>query len=177
MPSVRFTKEDLACAEVISQVDQKFVACIVQGSGGTSDFNPFGEPAWQYRQDKRYHMRTLVLLDQHAADERVRVEHYLREICLGFLHHSKGKCAPVRTLKPPTLVLLTAAEVRLLSCSPEAQHALSGWGITLHIPAGGEEPQTLGRPELPSYKQVFIDAIPEVIADKVRNNPPSNFRA
>jgi DNA mismatch repair protein MLH3 len=52
----RFSKEELGNARIIGQVDCKFVACTLPG-----DSTDEGEPV-------------LVLIDQHAADERVRVE-------------------------------------------------------------------------------------------------------
>ncbi|KAH8830346.1 hypothetical protein DL96DRAFT_1592536 [Flagelloscypha sp. PMI_526] len=48
----------------IGQVDNKFIACMLA--------DPTGQ-------------QNLVLVDQHAADERVRVEKYLKKLCSGFL--------------------------------------------------------------------------------------------
>ena len=61
----KFSKEGLGTARVIGQVDCKFVACTLPG-----DSTGQREPV-------------LVLTDQHAADERVRVERFLKELCHG----------------------------------------------------------------------------------------------
>ncbi|KAG8906130.1 DNA mismatch repair protein [Tulasnella sp. 403] len=65
----RFTRQDLRGLKVLCQVDRKFIACIV----------------------KLDHQRdTLVLIDQHAADERVRVERFLRAFSTQFLDDSSN---------------------------------------------------------------------------------------
>lgn len=56
----RVSTHDLACARVLGQVDQKFILALVP----THDSGD-----------------NLVLIDQHAADERVKVEELYRELC------------------------------------------------------------------------------------------------
>ena len=64
----RLRRSDLATAEVIGQVDNKFILISMDS---TSTSGKTGYPP----------IRRLVLVDQHAADERCRVEQLLQEIC------------------------------------------------------------------------------------------------
>ena len=65
--SARLSKEGLRNAVVISQVDQKFILIQMRGTSTASQTLPAAE--------------VLVLVDQHAADERIHVEKLLAELC------------------------------------------------------------------------------------------------
>ena len=78
---------------IIGQVNEKFVACIVNGG---ADGVAMGSGSG-----------TLVLVDQHAADERIRVEQFLSEICQGFLQHGFSGRVETLELNPAVLILLT----------------------------------------------------------------------
>lgn len=161
--SVRFSKEDLQRAKVLNQVDTKFIACLIESS--TASLGQGGDDACEASPIK-HGGPTLILIDQHAADERVRVERYLREVCTGFLRHSDGQGVKTAQLNPPKPVLLTAHEVRRLQRSTETRDVFGKWGI--HF---GELPQEdrvgLNPAEVPVYVQVEVRAVPEVVADKV----------
>ncbi|KAJ6572598.1 hypothetical protein B0H10DRAFT_2237504 [Mycena sp. CBHHK59/15] len=142
----RFTKADLESARVLSQVDRKFVAC---GVG-----------------------RALVLIDQHAADERVRVERFLRELCLGYLAIASSSGASglrLRVLSPAVPVLLSRREERQLR-DPGVRCAFTNWGFRF----GEDEAQAQGAVEggvdagsASGYGQVFVESVPEVVGDKL----------
>lgn len=149
--SIQFPKEALQHARVINQVDNKFIACVVEDTSSS------------VRQTS-----TLVLIDQHAADERVRVERYLQEICLGYLCHSNNGVKK-RKLDRPASVLLTTHEVQRLQESAAIREAFSRWGIIF-----GDlslSPNTVwGEDQQHLYTQVEIHTIPEVVADKVNHD-------
>ncbi len=86
-----FSKESLANARIIEQVDRKFIACLV--SRETLDESRYGS------EDED---AIFVLVDQHAADERIRVERFLRELCVGFLDRDEVGVGR-RLLNPPDL--------------------------------------------------------------------------
>ncbi|KAL0067684.1 DNA mismatch repair protein [Marasmius tenuissimus] len=158
-----FTRENLHEAVVISQVDRKFVACVL--SGGEEETEDTGRT-------------TLVLIDQHAADERVRVELFLRDLCLGFLRNidagpgERDNAVETRHLTPQVLILLTRPEVRRLLSSQEVRDLFWSWGISFSKPqiealdhgeaAGGVDGDDSG-----SYAQIAVEYIPEIVADKL----------
>ncbi|ESK95055.1 mismatch repair-related protein [Moniliophthora roreri MCA 2997] len=161
----RFTRADIKDAVVISQVDRKFVACVFGDGGPLKDgISKNG--------------RSLVLIDQHAADERIRVELFLKELCLGFLRNkltgqAEENAIELRHLTPPRLILLTRLEIRRLADSQEIQDALWSWGFCF---AGSPQITGLDHGELVegvdgdnsgSYAQIAVQSIPEVVADKL----------
>ncbi|KIY49467.1 hypothetical protein FISHEDRAFT_65439 [Fistulina hepatica ATCC 64428] len=113
--SYQFQRAALAGAHILGQVDRKFIACIMnEEEGGRS---------------------ALVLIDQHAADERVRVERFLRELCCGFLEARRGHRGERSTrikkamLSPPLPVLLTRQEALRLKVSEGVRLAFEWWGV------------------------------------------------
>jgi DNA mismatch repair protein MLH3 len=161
--SRRFHKSDLRNAQVVNQVDRKFIACLIDKTG---DDGKSGE-------SKVVGSRALVLVDQHAADERVRVERFLKELCSGFLRHRHGT-GGVRTrdLSPSLPVLLTRREALHLTGSCSFRQAFESWGFRF-----GDFPQLEGTPygseegadnsSSSGYVQVLVHSIPEVVSDKV----------
>ncbi|KAJ7572555.1 hypothetical protein C8J56DRAFT_989423 [Mycena floridula] len=150
--SDRFGKSDLSNCSVISQVDKKFIACLVQ--------RPTIPPS-------------LILIDQHAADERVRVERFLKQICFGFLHNSeRASCnqssVELRDLSPPIPILLTKPEVIRLAVSKEVRRAFWNWGFCFSDLSGAAEHigDEIGDNES-GYFQVSVEKIPEVVGDKL----------
>lgn len=131
----------------MGQVDGKFVACLIK--------------------DNAIGATTLVLVDQHAADERIRVERFLNELCQGFLDPVLSNGVERRELQPAIPILLTRLETRALAGSKEYRHAFERWGIQFapipNVPAVEED----GSGD--EYLQVFVQTIPDVVSDKVRS--------
>ncbi|KAF9238762.1 hypothetical protein BU15DRAFT_88220 [Melanogaster broomeanus] len=148
--TVYFRKEDLQKARVISQVDRKFIACLVDGL--PTDGN------------------TLILIDQHAADERVRVERFLKTICCGFLCHQEGSgTVETKRLSPPVPVLLTQREASRLSEVLAYQKSFESWGFQF---SGLQDVRVTRELETEpdgdaGYTQIFVSAIPEVVGQKL----------
>lgn len=65
--STRLSKQALCNAEVISQVDKKFILVIMAGISADGNTRSAAD--------------TMVLIDQHAADERIQVEVLLDSLC------------------------------------------------------------------------------------------------
>jgi len=158
----RFHKLDLRNAQVINQVDRKFIACLIDQAGNSESSGCNCDHAVS---------RALVLIDQHAADERVRVERFLKELCSGFLRHERGTRGgvPTKELSPPLPVLLTRHEALRLKSSIEVRQAFESWGfrfgdfshVTLDDPEEGTDNGCTG------YAQVSVCSIPEVVGDKL----------
>ncbi|OJT05361.1 DNA mismatch repair protein MutL [Trametes pubescens] len=179
----RFTASDLRRARVLGQVDRKFVACIIHTAQAAGEEGE-GEGD-EYREDGigSGGERALVLIDQHAADERVRVERFLRELCApssrgGALSEVGARCSGgnggggggvrTRVLVPPVNVLLTQVEARAVAKTPDVRSAFARWGVTFasspsvqqDIPGEFQEGET-------AYVQVTVATVPEVVADKL----------
>ncbi|KAL1735871.1 hypothetical protein EV714DRAFT_267417 [Schizophyllum commune] len=160
----QFNTDDLRRARVIAQVDCKFIACMMQPA------------AAQYGDDNPEIQRGrsgLVLIDQHAADERVRVERYMRELCTGFTNARAGlQGVRCRALDPPKAILLTRKERQQLYVE-ENRRAFGWWGFRF---ADEGEDALRGAPEGEmdeagrggsAYAQVEVVFVPEMIAEKL----------
>ncbi|KAF9139379.1 DNA mismatch repair protein [Linnemannia schmuckeri] len=132
--SLQLTKAGLQGAKVISQLDSKFILCIVENFS----------PTMAAQDDQKQHMqhgsvnKVLVVIDQHAADERVRVERLMKEMCAcsysargrqddygtTIITHSLDSMAMI----PPPTITLTRREWDLAEQSTEWLHR---WGIVL----------------------------------------------
>lgn len=142
--SITLTNEDLAAAEVLGQVDCKFVACITAKKPELDS--------------------VLVLIDQHAMDERIRVEKLLAEFFSGAAERSRTKSTsqfevPVYQLDPPTRVLMTRNEMARLG-QDSIRQELSRWGfdyLVLEGPSDGDE----------GYGQVEIEQVPKILRSRL----------
>lgn len=130
--SAKLSKQELRAAKVISQVDKKFILISTNKSTNNMD----GEDA-----------KLLVLVDQHAADERVRIEDLLADL----------KASPM-LLPKPLIFDIQAREHPLLSRLAPSFAAL---GIVYDVspPAGS-----------PKCK-ILVKALPAAIAERCRLEP------
>jgi DNA mismatch repair protein MLH3 len=168
--SHRFRKSDIQRARIISQVDRKFIACLFENQLGIDD-ELWGQGGHHSHIDSY----ALVLIDQHAADERVRVECFLKELCLGFLHgqdkEDSTNGVKVRPLSPPSPVLLTLHEAQQLKGSTHIQAIFKNWGFHFadlsNVRCRDTEDLHGNDSGNPVYTQVFVLGIPEIVGDKV----------
>ena len=159
-PSNRFSRDDLKEAVVINQVDLKFIACLFPSDQIADDlgYGPGESP--------QVSSRTLVLVDQHAADERVRVEWLQREICLGYLQSDDGTGVERTILDPPVPILLTRHEKSILQRSGHIRDLLASWGVEFApIKDTREEDSRFNDDN--SYSQVMVTNIPEMVGHRV----------
>lgn len=146
-----FSKRSLANAQVLRQVDSKFIACLL-------DTYIDGEESTE--EDSR----TLVLIDQHAADERIRVERFLKAMCLGYLDRHRGGSVERRTLDKPVSVTLTKFERDRLVRSGYMKESFENWSFVLSVE---QPPDNLTESDA-ACAVVNFKTVPEVVADKVR---------
>lgn len=139
---------------VINQLDRKFILCAVDEIKGSDD----------KRQESDNPRRMLVLVDQHAASERVRVEGFLKTLCHNFLDfEGNGSQSPDRVeLNPPRVILLSRKEASKLRRS---QSILERWCLELSWPRSKSCDQSIDQDE---YEQFLVHSVPRVVSEKVR---------
>ncbi|XP_036446945.1 DNA mismatch repair protein Mlh3 isoform X2 [Colossoma macropomum] len=99
----RFTKDMIHSMKVIHQVDKKFLACLLNTTGqNTNETTESGG-------------NLLVLVDQHAAHERVRLEGLLTESYEDDPDTPGKKRLCSSSVSPPLEISVTEEEMRLLS--------------------------------------------------------------
>ncbi len=163
--SGRLSKEGLSNAEVIAQVDKKFILV----SMTTVDVKDITHSSSESPN------KTLVLIDQHAADERCRVEALYQEICKPLLTQDKDcrRKSPGTgtTFKAQTMILdkqikfeISAEECRLFRLY--AAH-FSNWGVIYEAPEGVDTPRQKGKLE----GSVFVKALPPGILERCKAEP------
>ncbi|KAF9498626.1 hypothetical protein BDN71DRAFT_1385419 [Pleurotus eryngii] len=165
LTSLQFRKEDLPQARVISQVDRKFIACIMPAVRGKPEMPSVGN-----RTPDESPEQALILVDQHAADERIRVEKFLKELCLHYLGADAGG-VKLRVLSPTVLVLLTHHEAKRLASNESIQEEFRRWGFEFSRLVGllsGYDPEAGADTATESgYTQVEVQSIPDMVADKL----------
>ncbi|XP_046903895.1 DNA mismatch repair protein Mlh3 isoform X2 [Hypomesus transpacificus] len=120
----RFSKDMIHSMKVINQVDKKFLACLIDTRG----------PECENSRKDGVSGNLLVLVDQHAAHERVRLEDLIEDS-----HEDDPEALGERRLAsfniaPPLEVTVTEEEVRLLrSCEPH----LRNLGLEMQFSLGG----------------------------------------
>jgi DNA mismatch repair protein MLH3 len=153
----RFTAEDLLNAEIIAQIDRKFIACLIDDhlDDGNDDANG----------------KSIVLIDQHAADERIRVERYLKELCLGFLLWDDGVGGHrTRELSPAIAILLTRREAHRLSHADDVQMVLKRWGFLFaDFPRMNDAEMGDCGDGGDGYVQIYVLGVPAIVGAKVQS--------
>ena len=145
---------DISRMKVISQLDRKFIVCVVDATGESDESGQTSDCA----------ERILVLVDQHAASERVRVEGYLKNLCHHFLNAGRdgSQSASRVKLEPPRPILLSRREASILRGSTQI---LGRWGFDLSWP----ETEDRGwNTDQEVYEQVLVHSVPQVVGEKVR---------
>jgi DNA mismatch repair protein MLH3 len=148
-------RDDLTRMKVINQLDRKFIVCAVDAISESVNSS----------QASDIPKRMLVLVDQHAASERVRVEGFLKTLCHHFLYpESNGsQSAFLVELNPPRPILLSRREASILCRGTKS--ILGRWGFGLSWPRSESRDQDTDQD---AYEQVLVHSIPQVVGEKVR---------
>ncbi|KAG8448946.1 hypothetical protein GDO86_015857 [Hymenochirus boettgeri] len=135
----RFTKEMMHSLKVIQQVDNKFIACVVDTKKQESSESV---------------EKLLVLVDQHAAHERVRLEQLIAD-SYEFVTGDNGRKKRLRmsSVIPPLQINVTELQYRLLRV---LVGSLLNVGLSLSFP------DTPGTP-------VLVSAVPACFVEKEAN--------
>jgi DNA mismatch repair protein MLH3 len=136
---VTFAKDALASARILGQVDNKFICCVLAAeSVSRTDSDQKTGP-------------TLVLIDQHAADERVSVERVLRELAEGFISDQ----VDVTELPEPQPMLVLSREESQQLEHPTVLKLVQRWGLHLEISTPADDAAM--------YRQVKVLSVPTAL--------------
>lgn len=155
----QLTRASIRKAKAIAQVDKKFILIKVplsyqgQESGGEKDGSETS---------------TLVLVDQHAADERCLVECLYTQVCPPHVHDVDSAAPTSKLVVKPITIMVTHEEAQLLSTSLAR---LLRFGIEVEITAHVSKPAgmaTIAVRRLPAAVMERCVAEPQLIVDALR---------
>lgn len=151
--SGRISKDALRNAEVISQVDKKFILVKLHLSEDA-------EGNWADVQG-----RTLVIVDQHAVDERVRIEDLMQELCMPPLTNlpSESGIRSIR-LEKPLSYTVSSKEIQLLRTH---KRHFADWGILYDLLASSVNTEHDGN----ETQRVIVASLPPGIVERCKANP------
>ncbi|KAL5324678.1 hypothetical protein ACEPPN_009226 [Leptodophora sp. 'Broadleaf-Isolate-01'] len=144
--SGRISKDALGRAEVVSQVDQKFILVKLQSTKAAASDLDGGS--------------MLVLIDQHAADERIRVEALMEELCSPPPSDSTTLSGILTTSLAKALNFdLSPKEIHLLQIH---QSHFANWGILYSISHSTS---------IPLAQRLAVHSIPPAIVERCQSSP------
>ncbi|WVF69283.1 hypothetical protein IAT40_004059 [Kwoniella sp. CBS 6097] len=149
--NVQLTKASLRRAQIIGQVDTKYVAVLLPLPADLSI-----SPATTTTDTQVLTKSVIVLIDQHAADERVSVESILSALCSGF---RRDDIPTMKPTKSTPMILLTRYEAEELS-RPGVLDVFRRWGVHLIPPS--ETTVTEGE-----YLQIGVQRVPSALAGRL----------
>ncbi|TPX19995.1 DNA mismatch repair protein [Coccidioides immitis] len=134
----RLTKSGLTNAQIVAQVDNKFILLrMIESLGDKSGFQ-----------------RILVLVDQHAADERIRVERLFDELCGSSPSHT----VDTTPLPEPILFKVSSEEARLFESRTDY---FASWGCSYSTSRDKSFPHAI----------VEVTTLPTLIFERCRAEP------
>ncbi|CAG8981890.1 hypothetical protein HYALB_00013563 [Hymenoscyphus albidus] len=149
----RISKQALLNAEIISQVDNKFILVKLNTSHSNASQSDENE--------------MLVIIDQHAADERIRIENLLEELCTPNPNCSEAGILTT-TLEKTIHFEISSREIELLRT--HRQH-FSRWGILLALPPFGSLPQSTEKSKGKTLQKITVTSLPPGITERCKSYP------
>ncbi|KAF4615562.1 hypothetical protein G7Y89_g15304 [Cudoniella acicularis] len=154
----RISKNALRSAEVISQVDKKFI--LVKLTPTDISTNP---------KETQRENGMLVIIDQHAADERIRVESLMEELCIPSndttIPPDGTDFAIISTqLDKPLVYEISSREIQLLRSH---RNHFRVWGILYDLPKDHIHTNQKGK----SIQHLVVHSLPPGIAERCKLDP------
>lgn len=166
--AVKLSKDALSRSRLIAQVDQKFLLVCMDINPGKGVLEEGGLNS----------QRGLVLIDQHAADERIRLEEILADLCrgpspeAGTVPTAVHPHSAIATIILPRPITFTIHQREGSLFTADASH-FAQWGILYSL-----EPRTEKEKEKDQSKtsqttgfQLIVRTLPEAIAERCRVEP------
>lgn len=145
---ITFSGSSLCSSRILGQMDAKFICAIIPSDSPTSD-------------------PTIVMIDQHAADERVSVEAILQDLCEGFMADS----IPITELAEPLpAIILSRQEVTLL-VQPGINDIFMRWGVELDLNLAYDSLKVGGS----GYVQIPVRAVPTSLKSRLARKEASEM--
>lgn len=136
LDQLQLCQEDLQTAKVVAQIDNKFICCAVRSKGDARS-------------------TVLVLVDQHAADERVRVERFLREVMEEF---KAGGVTSTSLEDDAYAIQISKEQNNFLANHPAATDLLERWGFRISSFQASNNTGTA---------TVLIDSVPTLLLSRL----------
>lgn len=140
--SSRITRKALSSAKIIAQVDRKFILTKVSLNDAESGSST-----------------GLFMIDQHAADERCRLEELMKD------YFGPSQAAVSELLDQPIIIALSQTEAESLR---RRSSYFAAWGIIYSIPDGQSHRETSNTLAL---CKVAVSSLPPSIAERCRTEP------
>ncbi|UPX17151.1 DNA mismatch repair protein [Ascochyta rabiei] len=160
--SARLSKEGLRNAQIISQVDKKFILVKMMGSPTGSEMQSATE--------------VLVLVDQHAADERIQVETLLADLCNPNNNYSHSGYQSKLGLSSPVDFVGLEKPLQFTISPQEHTHfrlhaaSFAAWGILYDISNSTSPGSRPGAAEKETFK-VSVTTLPPSISERCKGDP------
>lgn len=161
----KLSKQGLAAARVIAQVDKKFILVSIDNDivGGS--------------ENERKGKKVLALIDQHAADERIRVEKLFDELCTPLPPQDQRFTCGMGYGNLDSAILTTGLIKKIFFETSISERKLfvdhasrfADWGILYEISPS----QQLSGPSASGKCRITVKTVPECIAEKCRVDPNS----
>lgn len=159
----KLSKDALKDAKIIAQVDDKFI--LIKMEAESTLHGPADSPYMD--------RRLLVLVDQHAADERCRIEELMRELCRPPVSESEQNCYSLgyksqiitTPLTKPITFPVSVHESDMFKL--HAGH-LADWGILYDVINYLKDP---ARKELGTEHGIVIKSLPPAIVERCKMEP------
>jgi len=149
----RISKDALKNAEVVSQIDKKFILVKLDVTKSVED-STAGEG------------EMLAIIDQHAADERIRIEQLMEELCTPPASNSSTASESgilTMPLDRPLMFEVPPKEVQILQ--RRRQH-FANWGILYDFPQTGTGSAT-GQ----AAQRLIVRSLPPGILERSKHSP------
>ncbi|KAI4866532.1 hypothetical protein F4820DRAFT_245403 [Hypoxylon rubiginosum] len=155
----RLSRDNLRNSEVIAQVDRKFIFAKAP---------LLSSPPSNSSTDDNHDNSLILIVDQHAADERCRVEALMKDYFLVLEDTSteqprKYVCAQTEVLKKPITFDVSTQDCRQFEQFAEY---FGHWGIVYQL-----KPALKSKPQSKGAAQLKVTRLPPSIAERCRQEP------